>query len=192
MNAKSFMMIALAFAAFTLVAFAGCTQSDRNRAGQSIATSEPVLAAKDAMLVAAVKARVTAADVDSATSVWVSAHDGAVMLGGAVRTAADIDKVTEAAHAVPGVKSVRAALQVDAHLPTASRQASDLALTTRVMAEIAAQAGINAFSVRAQARAGVVTLEGSVRDRSIESTIVDTTRRTPGVTRVVDRLKVNA
>jgi osmotically-inducible protein OsmY len=192
MNARSFVPVVLGFAALSLMTFAGCTQNDRNRAARSIGTSEPVLAAKDAVLVAAVKARVTAADVDSATSVWVSAHDGAVMLGGAVRTPADIDKVTEAARAVTGVKSVRAALQVDPHLPTASRQASDLALTTRVMAEIAAQAGINAFSIRAQARAGVVTLEGTVRDRSIESTIVDTTRRTPGVTRVVDRLKVNA
>jgi len=188
-NVRMFVPLTLAAA---LVAPAGCTQSDRNRATQSIATSEPVLAAKDALLAAAVKARVTAIDVDSATSVWVSAHDGVVMLGGAVRNAADVDKMEVAARSVTGVKSVRAALQVDPHLPTAQHQAADLALMTRVMAEIAAQSGINALSVHAQVRGSVVTLDGTVRDQSVETTIVDTARRTAGVTRVINHLKVHA
>jgi len=189
-----------------LAAFAaGCTQSDTNKAtqqanktlqdvtkaAQSVATSGPMLAASDTLLAIAVKARLAAADLNSTTGIGVTARDGTVTLGGTVRGKSEIPILRSAAHSVNGVKAVHTDLRVDRNKPTATDQANDLALAARVMAGIASQTGLNALGVRVAAKNGVVTLEGSARNKDIKNTTLEAVRKTPGVRSVVDRLKAS-
>lgn len=188
-------LAASALLAATLAA--ACTSTDTNKAAQeatksvkSFATSAPVLAAKDALLAIAVKARLAASDLDSTTGVGVTAKDGIVTLGGSVRTRPEIATVTAAARSVSGVKAVRTELHVDPYLPSAREQTGDLALEARVMAGIAAQAGLNALSVHASAKNGVVTLDGTVHTRPVEDTILNAATRTPGVRVLINHLRI--
>ncbi|MBV9647585.1 MAG: BON domain-containing protein [Candidatus Eremiobacteraeota bacterium] len=189
-----------------LASASGCTQTDRNtaqdqankaiqglnNAASSMATSAPVLAARDALLATAVKARLVAADVDSAGSISVRARSGAVTIVGAVRSPAEIPTLREAARQVAGVSHVALDLHVDPHLPSTRQSAQDLALATRVMAALAAQSGTNALRVHAAARGGVVTLDGTAPTQAVKATMLNAASKTNGVRRVIDRLTVRA
>jgi osmotically-inducible protein OsmY len=63
-------------------------------------------------------------------------------------------------------------------------------LEVKVSAAIAAEAGVNAVHVTPKARNGVVTLTGSVPTGRIRATVLETVRRVPGVTKVINRLVV--
>jgi osmotically-inducible protein OsmY len=65
------------------------------------------------------------------------------------------------------------------------------ALEVKVSAAIASEAGANAFHITPKARDGVVTLTGRVPTAQIRATVLDTARRVPGVTRVIDRISVH-
>ena len=147
-------------------------------------------AANDAYLSAAVKGKLATVDVDSATAVRVSVSHGAVTLAGEARSAAERQAYVRAARSVDGVVSVDDRLDVNPHLQGLREQTSDAALAARVSAAIAAQAGINVFSVGVDARAGVVTLHGTVSRPSIARTVVETARTVSGVRRVVSRIVV--
>jgi len=184
---RAFACACLAACAF---AMGGCSSNDVSKTAQSVATSAPVLAASDMLLAIAVKARLAAADIDSASGVSVSAHNGAVVLSGTVRTKQEIPTLHDAARGVNGVRTVRVNLRVDRSKPTASDQAADLSLSARVMASVASQAGLNALSIRANAKNGVVTLDGTARTQALRSTIVDAARKTSGVRTLVERVKI--
>jgi len=87
-----------------------------------------------------------------------------------------------------GQKQVNQAVQ---SIPSpVKRGAADAALTTKVAAAIAAQAGVNAFHVAPSAKDGVVTLTGKARTPEVKSTILDAVRRVNGVTEVVDHITI--
>jgi osmotically-inducible protein OsmY len=169
----------LVAAALTLAWLAtGCTSNDADKA------------AKDALLVATVKAKLATLDVDTVTNVRVSAHDGAVDLRGAVRAQAEIARLRSAANSVSGVKAVSEELSVDPHMPSSKAKAQSLALALRVRGNIAAQAGLNAFSVQPNVKGDVVTLDGTVRSMALKTIVMDAARHTSGVHVVIDRVKV--
>lgn len=195
----------LAAAAFAVACvLGGCTSSDSEKAArdaskavqdagktvQQYATSAPVLAAKDALLVVSVAAKLAAVDLDTVTHVRVSAREGAVDLRGSVRSPAEIGRLQSAARSVTGVKAVRAELRVDPHMLSSKAQAQDLALALRVRANIAAQAGLNALSVQPSAKGDVVALDGTVRSMALKTIVVEAARGTSGVHVVIDRVKV--
>jgi hyperosmotically inducible protein len=161
------------------------------KAAQSIATSAPVLAARDVLLGIEVRARIVAVDIDAATSVTVSARDGVVALGGTVRTAALARAVDDAARKASGVRVVRSTVRVDPNAAGAGAQARNLALAASVMATVAAQTGINAIGVRAQAQNGAVTIDGTVHSTAMKQIVLDAARHTSGVHSVADRLQVS-
>lgn len=70
------------------------------------------------------------------------------------------------------------------------RGAEDAALTAKVAAAMAAQAGINAFNVKPTVSGGVVTLTGKAPTPEIKSTILSAVRRVHGVTLVVDHIAI--
>jgi osmotically-inducible protein OsmY len=184
-------------AAGTLVALAGCTQQQSNAvssaASNAAAGAAPAASAvNDALLVARVEGAFVTIDPDSSLHVAVASHDGHVKLTGKVRTAASRDAFVAAAKKIDSVKSVDAALNVDPKMPTDQQAATDFALVVAVDSNIAAQAGINAFSVHVDAHAGTVTLHGSAPTRAIDQTIVDAAKHAPGVKNVRDRLKVGS
>ncbi|MDP9018419.1 MAG: BON domain-containing protein, partial [Candidatus Eremiobacteraeota bacterium] len=59
---------------------------------------------------------------------------------------------------------------------------------TRVMAALAAQAGVNALSVKASAHDGVVDLTGTAPTQAIKSTLLETARNVKGVASLTDHV----
>jgi osmotically-inducible protein OsmY len=142
-------------------------------------------------LVTAVKAKLATVDADSTTAVNVNATgDGVVTLTGQARNAAQRASYDSAAASVNGVKRVVDHLQINPAMRGPKEQFSDVALGAKVAANIAAQAGVNAASVKPEVRDGVVTLSGTVPSASIKTTILNAVRKTTGVKNVVDRIEV--
>lgn len=179
----------------TIFACAGCTQQQINSASSAansaIATAAPVATAvNDALVVARVEGAFVTIDPDSSLHVAVASHDGRVKLTGRVRTAAARDRFVAAARKIDSVKSVDAALTVDPKMASDKDQVTDFALAVAVQSNIAAQAGVNAFSVHVDAHNGKVTLNGTAPTRAVDQTIVAAAKQAPGVKEVRDRLKV--
>lgn len=181
-------------AAALVMALGACTGTQQKQVqdgAQSLASAAPA-GAKDAYLTAAVGTKLAAIDVDSTTSVHIAVDNGTVTLTGQARSAQEQAQFVAAAQSVDGVATVNNRLTVDPHLRGVRETTDDAALTTKVTAAIAAQAGINVFHVVASARAGTVTITGTVPTRSVERTIVDTVRGVSDVRTVVDRLTVKS
>jgi osmotically-inducible protein OsmY len=112
-------------------------------------------------------------------------------LSGAAHTPAQRDSYVAAAKSVNGVSAVRDELTIDPHAEGLRGQAGDAALTARISAAIAGQAGVNAFHVAPSVHQGNVTLKGTVPSQSVHQTILQTVRAVPGVKGVVDQITVN-
>ncbi len=147
-------------------------------------------AVRDALLVAAVKTRVAAADVDSAASIGVRANDGHVTLTGRVRTIAQRETVERAARGVNGVSGVEDQVGIDPAFRGVGQSASDFGLEARVAGALATQTGVNALHVRTHARGGTVVLEGTVPTDAVKTTMLATARSVSGVRSLSDRLRV--
>jgi osmotically-inducible protein OsmY len=176
-----------------LGALTGCGTSSEEKSSdlvQALQTSAPMLAAEDLLLVAKVRGKLASVDVDTVGNVFVTARAGAVVLRGRARTEPEIAHLSEAASSVTGVKNVSTLLRADPHLRGASEQLSDVALATQVIANLAAQAGVNAFSVRTHAVDGVVTLEGKVPSSAVKSVMWSAAAKTHGVKRVIDKMSI--
>ena len=87
-----------------------------------------------------------------------------------------------------GQKQVRQAVD---SIPSPVKQgAADAALATQVAGMMAAQTGVNAFTVKPSAHDGIVTLTGTVPTPEIKATLLAAVRRVHGVRSVVDRVEV--
>jgi len=143
---------------------------------------------KDGLLVAAIKAKLAGDDLDSATRVHVSVHDGSVTLTGAARSAAQRAKDAALAGQVNGVTHVDDRLGVSpSHT---AKDAGDVALAARITGALVAQTGINALSVHVGVRDGVVTLDGHAPTAAIKATMIAAAKGTSGVRNVDDRIAV--
>lgn len=165
-------------------------QQQQAQSNAQRATQSTVRDAKQGYLVTAVSAKLLTVDVDAATDVQVSDDNGAITLSGRTRTPAERDRYVAAAKSVGGVVSVKDDLSVNPHLQGVREDALDAALDVRVSAAIAGQAGANAFHIAPSSRNGVVTLTGTVPNRSVDRVIVQTVRGVRGVKSVVDRIAV--
>jgi hyperosmotically inducible periplasmic protein len=169
-------------AALILTACTACSGQQQSQAQQSV---------QSAALVTAVKAKLATIDADSTTAVKVDATaGGAVTLTGEARNSAQRSAYESAAASVNGVKRVVDHLQVNPAMRGPKEQFADVALGAKVAANIAAQAGVNAASVKPEVRDGVVTLSGTVPSMSIKKTILDAVRKTSGVETVIDKIEV--
>lgn len=172
----------LACSAATLaLALAACTGQQQ----QSASTS-----ANDAYLGTAVGAKIAGVDVDAVTRVHVSVDRGVVTLTGEARSVQDKRRYEDAAKSVSGVTAVRDQIAINPHTEGLRGQAADAALTARVAAAIAGQAGVNAFHVQPSVHQGAVTLSGRVPTQSVHQTILQTVRGVPGVKTVIDQITV--
>jgi osmotically-inducible protein OsmY len=170
---------------------AACTGGgDADKSAQSTATLAPGTVFKDALIVAAVKAKLAAGDIDSTTRVRVGAHDGRVILVGKVPTEAERKSSVGAAATVEGVTGVDDRLTVGNAGPSTAKEAGDLGLTATVEGALAAQTGVNVTDVRVKADGGTVTLTGRVATAAIKSTMLQAAKSAPGVRNVVDRIAV--
>jgi hyperosmotically inducible periplasmic protein len=170
--------IALAVLAGALLA-ASCSASQQERAKSDM---------NDAFIAAQIHTKMAAMDPATVTLVTVDVSHGAVTLTGQVHSAAERDKIDEAARSVSGVTRLDDRLKVNPKAPTAQEIAADLGLQAKVKAALGAQTGVNALKVEVGVHAAVVTLEGSYTTPAMHTVILETVRGVPGVRRVVDRL----
>jgi hyperosmotically inducible protein len=180
----------LALVAVALLA--GCTNQQQQNAqsnAQQVMSAAPG-AASDAYLTAAVATKLATVDVDSTAAVHVSVDHGIVTLSGQAHDLDERTRYEAAAKSVGGVAGVQDNLTVNPALKGVRSHVTDAALTARVSAAIAAQAGGNVFRVTPSVTDGVVTLKGSVATRSVHDTIVQTVRKLQGVRGVVDHIAI--
>ena len=180
----------LASAVLLVLLSAGCAgdTSTQQQAPQPFGTRVATEVLKDALIVTALKATLTADDPDSMTTLGVASRDGVVTLRGTVRDESARRRVVASAGAVAGVKRVVDALRVDPRGPRPGRALADAALATRVAAAYTAQAGLQHVTVTADR--GIVTLAGTVADAKTKAHIEAAARGTDGVRNVVDRIRV--
>lgn len=167
---------AVILAACALAACSGQQQQEAQKGGD------------DAYLVTAVTTKLLTIDVDASTGVHVAANNGVVTLSGLAHTPQERSQYDAAARSISGVRSVDDKLTVGGNFRGVRATAADAALTARVSAAIAAQAGANVFHVKPSVRNGTVTLTGTVNDPSVKQTIVHTVKGVPGVHAVIDRI----
>jgi osmotically-inducible protein OsmY len=145
---------------------------------------------KDTLLLAAIRTKLLADDIDSTTRVHVKVTAANVTLSGRVATVAEKTHVLSAVRAVRGVKSVADELTVGNAGPSVSQTARDAGLVAEVEGAMAAQAGVNVSGVKVGAKDGVVTLVGHVPTMAIKSTMLDAARKAGGVRIVIDQMAV--
>jgi len=177
-------------ALFSCAVLAGCVKIDNHGVTVPIPSAPPSASQmfKDGLVAAKVRAAVVSVDLDAAARLGVGVKDGTVTLAGTVKTAQERREIEAAVRKVAGVKEIDDLILVNAHAATFS--GGDFALAARVTTALAAQTGVNAASLRASAQDGVVTLSGRVPSESIKQTALETVRKTSGVKRVVDRIRV--
>ncbi len=177
---------ALAFA--IVLAVAGCgSNTTQNAPPPDTRAATNIL--KENLIAAGVKAAITAAEPDSATTVGVHVRDGDVTLRGRVRDQAALQHVTQAARSVAGVQRVDTAdVHIDPHAPRPKEQVGDFALQARILAALTAELGISHIGVHVHG--GVATLDGTAHDEQQKAAAVATARGTSGIRNVIDRIRV--
>jgi len=168
-----------------LASTAACSQSAQTKVQNAAQAG-----ASDAYVALAVKAKLAGVDVNSATAVHAAAKTGTVTLTGEASSQAERRAYVAAAGSVDGVASVVDRLSVNPRMRGIRGQADDAAIAAKVAAAVAGQAGVNVFQIKPTVRDGVVTLSGTVATRQIKETILSTARNVPGVTSVVDRIRL--
>ena len=165
----------------------GCTASEQ-KVPEPFGTRPAEDVLHDGLILASIKAKLTAGDPDSATSLGVSVREGVVTLTGTVRDAAHKKLDVAAAKDVPGVRVLVDQLRVDAAGPRPGQRLGEVETGARVVAAYTAEVGFQRVQVHVER--GVVTLDGPVASEKIRKTIVAAAQATKGVRKVVDRMSI--
>jgi len=174
-----------------LLALTACGNGGNSKTGPDVRfTLPPGGAFKDALVLAGIKAKLAADDIDSTTRISVDVHGGAVTLRGRVPTTAAKIRAVATAKSVAGVNSVTDDLHVGNVGRSSAQSASDFGLTAQVEAKLVAQAGINVAGVKVTAKSGTVTLAGHAPTAAVKSTMLEAAKSIEGVRNVVDQIAV--
>jgi osmotically-inducible protein OsmY len=173
-----------------LLALAACTGGDstEQHAPAPFGTRAATDFLRDGLILTGVKAKLTADDPDSATTLGVAVRNGVVTLRGTVRDAHAKAQALTDARRVAGVKQVVDDLGIDPRGARIKERFSDFSLATRITAALDAEVGVN--HVRVHVANGTATLEGTASDEKMKQTALAAARGTTGVRNVVDRIRV--
>lgn len=185
---RAFARAAVPVALAAALLLAGCTGSSKEKAPEPLGTRAATAVLEDGLILAAIKARLTAQYPDSATSVSVAVTDGVVALRGTVRDAATRKHMVEDSRETVHVERVVDELRVDRHQRRISERVGDVALAARVETAIIAESGVQKVGVRVDR--GVATLDGTVDDAKTKDALLAAARDTAGIRNVVDRIRV--
>lgn len=132
----------------------------------------------------------------------VSASAGVISLSGEVRQKATAELAKDVAESITGVNSVRATIAVKAPTAEASKgtveraldkteaELKDAILETKVKSALIDRLGRTGFAIEVEATDGVVSLAGTVPDRTRRDLALEVARETTGVKRLVDLLEL--
>lgn len=119
----------------------------------------------------------------SASNIQITVNDGTVTLRGHVPNYAEKMGCLETAQRVGGVKTVRDEVAVE--LPE-SRRRTDSEITMVALDTIKCVTTIPIDSIKITARAGRLTLEGTVEDESQKKVVETVIRHLPGITEIIN------
>jgi len=169
------------FAFFIALGLAACTPSQQSQTKSQ---------ADDAFILAQIRAKITAIDAATVSTVNVEVQNGRVSLSGEVPNAKERAQIADASRSVSGVTAVADRIAVNPRTKTAEQITNDIALAAKVKAALAVQTGVNAFHISVKTDRGIVSLSGSVPSSALHTTAIATVKSVSGVRRVVDRLRI--
>lgn len=152
------------------VAMAACDAPEGSGPQRPASMLEP--ATDDRAIAVAVKAALRADNSLALDAFEVTASDGVVELGGLVDDQAQIDRAMALAFVVPGVRSIRNRARLAQPPLAGGTHADDRRITTRLMADLKADARVRQFAILVVTVRRDVLLSGMVdRQTQIDSAI---------------------
>ena len=176
-----------AFASITLL-FAGMSRPLR-------AGDHSPRRVNEAQLELKVRARLLSEVKRDALPIHVEAEGSTIILTGTMTKKSSLDLAEEVAKSVEGVKMVKNRLVLSenpAAQSTEGPEVSDALLETKIKSKLLAKTGVRAFKVEVEASSGVVSLSGTVHDRTLHDKVLHIARETEGVKEVHDLLHLKA
>jgi hyperosmotically inducible protein len=126
--------------------------------------------------------------VVKARQIDVDTINSHVTLTGAVATPHEAKRATQIAQSVPGVKSVSNNIQIG------ERSVGDIwddnVLSNKIKAKLIAEPKIRSLNIDVDVYLGVVTLTGVVGSKYQKDRAIEISRRTDGIVKVIDNIKV--
>lgn len=126
--------------------------------------------------------------VVKARQIDVDTIDGHVTLTGAVATPNEAKRAAQIARGVRGVKSVSNNIQIG------ERSFGDIwddnVLSNKIKAKLIAEPEVRSLKIDVDVYLGVVTLTGVVSSKYQRDRAIDISRRTDGIVKVIDNIKV--
>ena len=123
-----------------------------------------------------------------ARQIDVDTIDGHVTLTGAVATTNEAKRATQIAQNVPGVKSVSNNIQIGQR--SFGDVWDDNVLSNKIKAKLIAEPEVRSLNIDVDVYLGVVTLTGVVSSKYQRDRALDISRKTDGVIKVIDNIKV--
>jgi len=118
----------------------------------------------------------------------VDTIDGHVILTGIVQTEKEVQRAVAIAGKVPGVKKITRNIQVGSR--SFGQAIDDELLGNRIKAKLIAEPGIRSLNIDVDVAKRVVTLSGIVDNPAQKRKIIEITKTTPRIIKVVDFIKV--
>ncbi len=142
----------------------------------------------DATITTKVKAKLVADPEVNPFEIDVDTQQGVVRLSGVVDEPGQASEAAKLARDTAGVRSVVNDIQVGSK--SLGESIDDSVIVTRVKAKITADVDINPFDIDVDSEKGVVTLSGRVDTEAQKDKAERLAADTPGVHRVVNRIRV--
>ena len=166
-------------ALIALTAFAACS------------TTRPIgEQADDRLIASTVKAKLVGDPEINPFNIDVDAVEGVVTLTGRVDDKATRTEAVKLARETDGVKDVVDRIRVTTESKTVGEHIDDMAITTKIKAQLAGDSLLNTFNIDVDTNDGVVTLSGRVATAAARDQAERIARETKGVEKVRNDLQV--
>jgi osmotically-inducible protein OsmY len=168
--------------AILLLMLAGCT-------GTHEAGENPVgRAVDDSTITTRINHEMLKDDIVKARQIDVDTIGGHVTLTGVVATRQESTRAAQIARSVPAVKSVTNNIQIGER--SFGNVWSDNVLGNKIKAKLIAEPEVRSMNIDVDVYLGVVTLTGVVSSKYQKDRAIEISRRTDGIVKVIDNLKV--
>jgi osmotically-inducible protein OsmY len=165
-----------------LLMLAGCT-------GTHEAGENPVgRAVDDSTITTRINHEMLKDDIVKARQIDVDTIGGHVTLTGVVATRQESTRAAQIARSVPAVKSVTNNIQIGER--SFGNFWSDNVLGNKIKAKLIAEPEVRSMNIDVDVYLGVVTLTGVVSSKYQKDRAIEISRRTDGIVKVIDNLKV--
>ncbi len=185
---RSFVLSTALVALLTLVV-SGC-----NKAPDTTGTPAPGTTVgteiDDSVVTTNVKSALLADPEIKSLDFKVETRKGEVQLSGFVDNQAQLDRAVALTKAITGVRSVQNNVTLKTATTSVGNKVDDSIVTTRVKTALLADISIKSFDIAVVTRNGAVQLSGFVNNQSQMDNAVGITKRTEGVSSVVNEMSV--